>query len=185
MSQILRFHLNGNPAEVMAGEAETLLDTLREGLGLTSPKCGCNRGDCGACTVILNGNAVKSCTVLALTVEGKSVWTVDGLVDGERAGEPEGGESPAPRSLSGHKLHPVQTAFHEYGAPQCGYCTPGMVMAAVAFLDRNPSPTEEEVKDALSGNLCRCGGYKKYVQAVMAAARGEFDPLPERSGRNV
>jgi carbon-monoxide dehydrogenase small subunit len=168
MPQILKFRLNGNPTEVMAGEADTLLEVLREGLNLTSPKCGCNHGDCGACTVILNGDSVKSCTVLALTVEGKSVWTVDGLIEGD-------------------KLHPVQTAFHEYGAPQCGYCTPGMVMAAVAFLNHHPSPTEEEVKDALSGNLCRCGGYKKYVQAVMAAARGEFGPLPEgeRSGKNV
>jgi carbon-monoxide dehydrogenase small subunit len=163
MSKILRFNLNGNPAEVKVGEADTLLEALREGLGLTSPKCGCNHGDCGACTVIVNGDAVKSCTVIALTVEGKSVRTVDGLADGD-------------------KLHPVQRAFHEYGAPQCGYCTPGMAMAAVAFLNRRPSPTEEEVKDALSGNLCRCGGYKKYVQAVMAAARGEFGPLPTPEG---
>ena len=168
MSRILRFNLNGNPAEVKVAEADTLLDALREGLGLASPKCGCNRGDCGACTVILNGNAVKSCTVIALTIEGKNVWTVDGMA-------------------VGNKLHPVQKAFHEYGAPQCGYCTPGMVMAAVAFLNRNSSPTEGEVKDALSGNLCSCGGYKKYVQAVMAAALGEFGPLPapEGSGKNV
>ncbi|MDR3265430.1 MAG: (2Fe-2S)-binding protein [Synergistaceae bacterium] len=166
MSQIVSFYLNGNPVKTAAGNADTLLETLRGGLGLTSPKCGCNRGDCGACTVILNGDAVKSCTVLALTAEGKNVWTVDGLAKGD-------------------KLHPVQRAFHEYGAPQCGYCTPGMVMAAVAFLNHNPSPTEEEVKDALSGNLCRCGGYKKYVQAVMAAAKGEFGPLPEGSVRNV
>jgi aerobic-type carbon monoxide dehydrogenase small subunit (CoxS/CutS family) len=98
MSKILKFHLNGNPTEVIAGDADTLLDALREGLGFTSPKCGCNRGDCGSCTVILNGNAVKSCTVLALTIEGKSVWTVDGLAEGD-------------------KLHPIQRAFHEYGAP--------------------------------------------------------------------
>ncbi|MDR1377052.1 MAG: (2Fe-2S)-binding protein [Synergistaceae bacterium] len=166
MSRILKFSLNGNPAQVAAGDADTLLEVLRDGLGLTSPKCGCNHGDCGACTVILNGHAVKSCTVLALAVEGKNVWTVDGLADGD-------------------KLHPVQRAFHEYGAPQCGYCTPGMVMAAVAFLNRHPSPTEDELKDALSGNLCRCGGYKKYVQAVMAVAQGEFGPLPEGSVGNV
>ncbi|MDR1977959.1 MAG: (2Fe-2S)-binding protein [Synergistaceae bacterium] len=166
MSQILKFYLNGNPVQVAAGDADTLLDVLREGLGFTSPKCGCNHGDCGACTVILNGYSVKSCTVLALTAEGKNVCTVDGLADGD-------------------KLHPVQRAFHEYGAPQCGYCTPGMVMAAVSFLNRNPSPTEDEVKEALSGNLCRCGGYKKYVQAVMATARGEFGPLPEGSVGNV
>ncbi|GHS95893.1 (2Fe-2S)-binding protein [Synergistales bacterium] len=160
MSKILKFNLNGNPTEVKSGDADTLLEALRDGLGLTSPKCGCNRGDCGSCTVILNGDAVKSCTVLALTIEGKSVWTVDGLIDGD-------------------KLHPIQKAFHEYGAPQCGYCTPGMVNAAVAFVNHNPSPTEEEVKDALSGNLCRCGGYKKYVEAVMAAVKGEFGPLPK------
>ncbi|MDR1242168.1 MAG: (2Fe-2S)-binding protein [Deltaproteobacteria bacterium] len=171
MSRILKFNLNGNPAEVKVGEADTLLEALREGLAFTSPKCGCNHGDCGACTVIVNGDAVKSCTVIALTAEGKNVWTVDGLA-------------------KGGKLHPVQKAFHEYGAPQCGYCTPGMVMAAVAFLNRHPSLsslTEEEVKDALSGNLCRCGGYKKYAQAVIAAARGDFGPLPEQegSGKNV
>ncbi|MDR2180441.1 MAG: (2Fe-2S)-binding protein [Synergistaceae bacterium] len=166
MSRILKFYLNGNLVHVAAGEADTLLDVLRDGLGLTSPKCGCNHGDCGACTVILNGYSAKSCTILALTAEGKNVWTVDGLANGD-------------------KLHPVQRAFHEYGAPQCGYCTPGMVMAAVAFLNHYPSPTESEVKEALSGNLCRCGGYKKYVQAVMAAARGEFGPLPEGSVENV
>jgi carbon-monoxide dehydrogenase small subunit len=166
MSRILRFYLNGNPVEAVVGDADTLLDTLRDGLDVMSPKCGCNHGDCGACTVILDGKAVKSCTVLALTAEGKSVLTAEGLV--------KNGE-----------LHPVQRAFHEYGAPQCGYCTPGMVMAAVAFLDRNPSPTEDEVRDALSGNLCRCGGYKKYAQAVLAASRGEFGPLPKGSDKNV
>ena len=158
MSRIISFNLNGNPVEVMSGDAETLLEVLRGGLGLTSPKCGCNQGDCGACTIILDGNAVKACTVLAPTVEGKFVRTLDGLV---REGE----------------LHPVQKAFHEYGAPQCGYCASGMVMAAVAFLEHNPSPTEDEVYEALSGNLCRCGAYKKYAMATLAAAKGEFGPL--------
>jgi carbon-monoxide dehydrogenase small subunit len=138
MSQILHFYLNGNPVEVLAKPQQTLLEILRDGLGLTSPKCGCNHGDCGACTVILDGKAVKSCLVLALTMAGKRVVTADGLV---KMGE----------------LHPVQKAFIEYGAPQCGYCTPGMVMAATAFLMGNRKPTEEEIKDALSGNLCRCG----------------------------
>jgi Aerobic-type carbon monoxide dehydrogenase, small subunit CoxS/CutS homologs len=160
MSQILHFYINGNPVEVLVKPQQTLLEVLRDGLGLTSPKCGCNHGDCGACTVILDGKAVKSCLVLALTIEGKKVVTADGLV---QMG----------------KLHPVQKAFIEYGAPQCGYCTPGMVIAATAFLMENSSPTEDEIKDALSGNLCRCGGYKKYAEAVKAVAGGEFGDLPK------
>ncbi len=166
MSKVLKFVLNGMPVKVVAEPQETLLQVLREKLSLTSPKCGCNHGDCGSCTVILNGKAVKSCMIIALTVEGKSVVTVDGLgTDG--------------------KLHPVQQAFHEYGAPQCGYCTPGMVMAATAFLNENPNPSYDEVKDALAGNLCRCGGYQKYVDAVMAVAKGEFGPIPKGSDVDV
>ncbi|HWQ77330.1 MAG TPA: (2Fe-2S)-binding protein [Anaerovoracaceae bacterium] len=160
MSQILHFYLNGDPVEVLAKPQQTLLEVLRDGMGLTSPKCGCNHGDCGACTVLLDGKAVKSCLVLGLTIEGKKVVTADGLV---QMGE----------------LHPLQKAFIEHGAPQCGYCTPGMVMAATAFLMENSDPTEDEIKDALSGNLCRCGGYKKYVEAVQAVARGEFGELPK------
>ena len=160
MSQILHFYVNGDPVEVLVKPQQTLLEVLRDGMGLTSPKCGCNHGDCGACTVLLDGKAVKSCLVLGLTIEGKKVVTADGLV---KMGE----------------LHPVQKAFIEHGAPQCGYCTPGMVMAATAFLMENGNPTEDEIKDALSGNLCRCGGYKKYVEAVQAVARGEFGELPK------
>lgn len=160
MSQIVQFYLNGNPVKAIAEPEMTLLEMLRDGLNLTSPKCGCNRGDCGACTVILDGHAVKSCLVLALTVEGKKIVTADGLIkDGE--------------------LHPIQRAFHELGAPQCGYCTPGMVMAATGFLIENPTPTLEEIKDALSGNLCRCGGYDKYAQAVLAVSKGEYGPIPK------
>lgn len=166
MSKVVHFYLNGNPVEVIAKPQQTLLELLRDEVGLTSPKCGCNRGDCGSCTVILDGKAVKSCLVLALTVEGKKVVTADGLIQG-------------------NTLHPVQKAFLDYGAPQCGYCTPGMVMAATAFLLDNPSPTEEEVKDALSGNLCRCAGYQKYTDAVLAVAKGEFGPIPEGSDINV
>lgn len=160
MKQIVSFILNGIPIEIAVKPETTLLDMLREDIGLTSPKCGCNRGDCGACTVLLDGAAVKSCCVLALTVEGKTVTTVDGITPAEG-------------------LHPVQQAFYDHGAPQCGYCTPGMVMAAVAFLKRNPKPTMEEIKEALSGNLCRCASYDKYAQAVMAVANGDFGPLPE------
>lgn len=166
MSKILHFYLNGNPIEVIARPQQTLLEVLRDGIGLTSPKCGCNRGDCGACTVILDGKAVKSCLILALTVEGKKIITVDGLVQGKT-------------------LHPVQQAFLDYGAPQCGYCTPGMVMAAVAFLLSNPTPTEEEIKDALSGNLCRCAGYQKYTDALLAVSRGEFGDILKGSVVNA
>lgn len=133
---------------------------MRDELNLTSPKCGCNRGDCGACTVLMDGDAVKSCLILAPTVSGKSIVTVDGIT-------PRDG------------LHPVQKAMHEMGAPQCGYCTPGMVMASVAFLGKNPKPSIDEVKEALSGNICRCASYEKYANAVVAASRGEFGPLPE------
>jgi len=154
------FKLNGRTVEVLAGAVQTLLDLLRDDMGLTSPKCGCNRGDCGTCTVLLDGKAVKSCMVLALTLEGREVVTLDGIT-------PACG------------LHPVQEAFYKLGAPQCGYCTPGMVMAAVAYLDQNPNPTMDEVKNALSGNLCRCASYEKYTQAVLAAAKGEFGQMPK------
>jgi len=166
MSEILRFYLNGNPVEVLVKPQQTLLEVLRDEIGLTSPKCGCNHGDCGSCTVILDGRAVKSCLIIALTIKGKRVVTAEGL-------------------SSGNKLHPVQQAFLDYGAPQCGYCTPGMVMAATAFLLENTEPTEEEVKEALSGNLCRCAGYQKYTDAVMAVSKGEFGILPEGSDINV
>ena len=166
MSKILSFYLNGNPVEVLAKPQQTLLEVLRDELGLTSPKCGCNHGDCGSCTVILDEKAVKSCLVLALTVEGKKVVTADGLVQG-------------------NTLHPIQQAFLDYGAPQCGFCTPGMVMAATAFLLSNPEPDAEEIKDALSGNLCRCAGYEKYVDALLAVSKGEFGPIPKGSDINV
>lgn len=158
MSQILKFTCNNNPVEVLIKPEMTLLEVLRDKLGVTSPKCGCNHGDCGACTVIMNGVAVKSCTVLAATAEGKDILTVEGL-------------------SKGNELHPIQKAFIELGAPQCGHCTPGMVMAAKAFLDKNPQPTYEEVQEALAGNLCRCTGYTKYVDAVMEVSKGNFGSL--------
>ncbi len=158
MSQILRFTCNDTPVEVLIKPEMTLLEVLRDKLGVTSPKCGCNHGDCGACTVMMDGVAVKSCTVLAVTAEGKDVLTVEGLAKGTA-------------------LHPIQKAFIELGAPQCGHCTPGMVMAAKAFLDKNPQPTYEEVQEALAGNLCRCTGYTKYVDAVMEVSKGNFGSL--------
>lgn len=166
MSQILSIYVNGKLMQGIARPESTLLEFLRDELNLNSPKCGCNHGDCGSCTVILDGKAVKSCTVLALTANNKRVVTVEGL-------------------QNGNNLHPVQQALIEYGAPQCGYCTPGIIMAATAFLLENSTPTEEEIRDALSGNLCRCGGYKEYVQAILAVTQKDFGPIPKGSEINV
>jgi len=151
MKYALSFTLNGFPVDVLVKPTETLLDVLREHLGVKSPKRGCNGGDCGACTVLLNGEPVRSCITIALTAAGKAVTTVEGLAKGEA-------------------LHPLQKAFHEHHATQCGFCTPGMIMAAKALLDSNPNPKREEVREALAGNLCRCTGYVKIVAAVMTAA---------------
>ncbi len=158
MAIVLSFKCNGNPVSVLVDPETTLLEVLRERLKIFSPKCGCNRGDCGACTVLLNGVAVKSCTILAATVEGQEVLTAEGLNVGGR-------------------LHPVQQAFIDHSAPQCGHCTPGMVMAAVGLLNRNPHPDYDEIKEALGGNLCRCTGYAKYVEAVMDVSKGLYGEL--------
>ena len=131
-----------------------LVDLIRQDLGLTGTKKGCGTGDCGSCTIILDGRAVKSCLILAVEVDGSEILTIEGL-------------------QSGGKLHPLQEAFIQYGAIQCGFCSPGMMMTAKAFLDRCPEPTEEEVKMALSGNLCRCTGYRKIIEAVLAVAQKE------------
>jgi carbon-monoxide dehydrogenase small subunit len=130
----------------------TLLDFLRQDLELMGTKSGCETGDCGACTIILEGKAVNACLVLAVETDGKNVLTVEGLA----------------KDLA---LHPLQEAFIEHGAIQCGYCTPGMLLSAKALLDEIPNPTEEEVKEALAGNLCRCTGYYSTIRAVLAAAR--------------
>ena len=133
-------------------EPRTLLvQLLREGLGLTGTNIGCDTSSCGACTVLLDGESVKSCTLLAVQADGRSVTTIEGLArDGE--------------------LHPVQRAFHEQHALQCGYCTPGMIMATVGLLDELDSPTEQQIREGLEGNLCRCTGYHNIVKAVQAAA---------------
>jgi len=120
---------------------------------LTGAKSGCATGKCGSCTVILNGKSVKSCLTLALQANGKEILTIEGLADG-------------------NELHPLQKSFIEHGAMQCGYCTPGMIMSAKALLDENPHPTEDEIRDALVGNICRCTGYVKIVEAISAAANG-------------
>jgi carbon-monoxide dehydrogenase small subunit len=153
MKYVLSFVLNGLPAEVLVKPTDTLLDVLREKLGVVSPKRGCDTGDCGACTVLLEGEPVRSCLTIALTVAGKTVETIEGL-------SPDG------------KLHPLQQSFHEHYAAQCGFCTPGMLMSAKALLDKNPKPTREEIVEAISGNLCRCGAYEEIVEAIAAVADG-------------
>ncbi len=149
--KVIQFTLNCDPIEIGVFDEETLVRTLRERLGLTGTKQGCDLGDCGSCTVLLDGEPVLSCLMLAADAEGHTVVTIEGLTEGE-------------------ELHPVQRAFHEEGAIQCGFCTPGMVLAAKALLDTNPAPSEAEIRHALSGNLCRCTGYVKIVRAVERAA---------------
>ncbi|MFC1872606.1 (2Fe-2S)-binding protein [Chloroflexota bacterium] len=151
MKRVFELQVNGRIHEIFAEPSRTLAEILREELGLTGLKISCNMGDCGSCTVLVDGKTVKSCLILASQVSGKEITTIEGLADGD-------------------KLHPLQVAFIEHFAVQCGYCTPGMILAAKALLDNNPNPTEEEVKNGLSGNLCRCTGYYKIVEAVLAAA---------------
>ena len=147
----ITLRLNGEERTFPVSERETLLELIREKAGLTGTKKGCDLGECGACTVILNGRAVNSCCVFAAACDGAAVETIEGI------GTPD-------------HPHPLQVAFKELGAIQCGFCTPGMILAAKALLDRNPRPTRQQVIDALSGNLCRCTGYAKIEQAVLAAA---------------
>ena len=148
---LLTMTVNGETVEVAIEASAVLLDVLRDELGLTGAKEACGQGDCGACTVLLDGKAVNSCITPAMKAMKKEVLTIEGL-----------------GSLG--KLHPIQEAFVEHGAVQCGFCTPGMILSTKALLDENPSPTEEEVRVGLSGNLCRCTGYVKIVEAVLAAA---------------
>lgn len=144
--------VNGKPYQLAVEPRWTLAEVLRDHLGLTGTKIGCNAGECGACTVILEGKAVYSCSQLAVWVNGKKITTVEGLA-------------------SGGQLDPVQQAFLENDAPQCGYCTSGQLMAAKALLMRNPSPTREEVQRGLAGNLCRCSNYNRIVESVLAAGK--------------
>jgi aerobic carbon-monoxide dehydrogenase small subunit len=150
-SKIVTFTLNGRETEVMVKPLTTLAKALREKLGLTATKCGCYEGNCGSCTVILNGQPVLSCILPVEDVEGQEVWTLEGLTPAEG-------------------LHPLQQAFFEHYAVQCGYCTPGMIMTSKALLDHNPNPTADEIKQALAGNLCRCTGYDPIVAAVESVA---------------
>ena len=144
--------VNGERHEVEAEPRELLVYFLRNTLGLKGTNVGCDTSSCGACTVLLDGVSVKSCTVLAVQADGREVTTIEGLADGD-------------------ELHPVQQAFHELHALQCGYCTPGFVMASVSLLRESPDPSEDEIRAALDGNLCRCTGYHNIVRAVQAAAR--------------
>ncbi len=154
MKQQLQLKVNGELHQASVEPFYSLLDTLRDELHLTGTKKGCDEGDCGACTVLLNGKPVTSCLVLALSANNAEVTTVEGLATRE-------------------SLHPVQQAFIDHGGFQCGFCTPGLIMAGVALLEENPSPTEEDVKYAIGGNLCRCTGYSKVVEAILAAANSK------------
>lgn len=149
--------INGEPTEFLCETQQTLLDALRDEIGLTGSKEGCASGDCGACSVIVDGRLMCSCLVLACEADGTTITTIEGVAQGDQ-------------------LHPVQQKFLEHAALQCGFCTPGLIVASKALLDENPNPTEEEARYWLAGNLCRCTGYDKVIRAVMDAAavmRGE------------
>jgi carbon-monoxide dehydrogenase small subunit len=146
-----RFIVNGRPYEVIIEPHMLLVDVLRDNIGLTGTKYACGTGDCGACTVLVEGKPVLSCLTLAVTARDKAILTIEGMAQGGA-------------------LHPIQEAFVDKGAVQCGFCTPGMVLSARALLEENPKPTRDEIKEGLAGNLCRCTGYVKIVDAVEAAA---------------
>jgi len=148
---VISAQINGEPLEFLADERDSLLEALRERIGLTGVKEGCNNGNCGACAVLLDGRLVNSCLVMAAEVEGAEITTVEGLAGDDG-------------------LHPLQQAFLEEAALQCGICTPGLLVASKALLDQNPSPTEHEVRFWLAGNLCRCTGYDKVIRAVLLAS---------------
>ena len=152
MKQILHLHVNGEEREVLAPIHHTLLEVLREELDLTGTKHGCELGECGACTVLVDGVPTLSCLTLPIEAQGAEITTVEGLAEGR-------------------ELHPLQVAFAENGAAQCGYCTPGILMSAKALLERTLEPTDLEVREALAGNLCRCTGYTKIIDAVLQAGR--------------
>lgn len=152
MKQI-RVTINGQLYEASVRTNETLLDFLRDNIGLTGTKKGCDTGECGACTVLFDGEPVDSCLVLAIEADGREITTIEGLAHGT-------------------ELDPLQKAFIAEGAVQCGYCTPGMIVSAKALLNRNSHPAENEIREAISGNLCRCTGYVKIIQAIQLAARG-------------
>ncbi|MBM3790175.1 MAG: (2Fe-2S)-binding protein [Acidobacteria bacterium] len=159
MKQLIELNINGIAYDVVAGPEDLLIDVLRQKVGLTGTKKGCGQGDCGTCTVLIEDRRALACLTLAIACRGKRILTIEGMeVDG--------------------KLHPIQQAFVDHGAIQCGYCTPGMVMSAKALLDENPSPALSEIKRGMSGNLCRCTGYVKIIEAVREAAGRLPDGAP-------
>jgi carbon-monoxide dehydrogenase small subunit len=148
----IKIVVNNKSYELSVSSNKTLLELLREDMGLTGTKEGCGLGECGACTVIMDGQTVNSCLVLAVEANGKEITTIEGLADGD-------------------KLHPVQQAFVDEGGLQCGFCTPGMIMSSKALLDKNPNPTPEDIKRGIAGNLCRCTGYTKIFKSIENAAK--------------
>jgi aerobic-type carbon monoxide dehydrogenase small subunit (CoxS/CutS family) len=155
MKKELKFTVNGQPYEIYIKPKTLLSEALRDHLGLTGTKRGCNSSSCGACTVILNGMAVKSCSILALQANGGEVMTVEGLARGA-------------------ELHPLQKAFLDHGSFQCGFCTSGMLMSSKALLDENPKPTKEQIKEGIDGNICRCTGYNSIIRALTDVVKGEY-----------
>jgi carbon-monoxide dehydrogenase small subunit len=154
MKQEMTFNVNREQYTVRVDIRRTLLEVLRETLGLTGTKEMCNKGDCGGCTVIMDGRPILSCLTLAIEAQSKKITTIEGLADG-------------------YTLHPLQQAFVDAGAIQCGYCTPGFIMSAKALLDRHPHPTEDEIKEGIANNICRCTGYVQIVEAIQAASQGK------------
>jgi carbon-monoxide dehydrogenase small subunit len=164
MKQIIELKVNGNVYEVMVSPRDLLVDVLRKKLNLIGTKKGCGQGDCGTCTVIIDGRPVLSCITLAIACQDKEITTIEGL---EKNGE----------------LHPIQQSFIDHSAVQCGFCTPGMILSTKALLDDNPNPSREEIKRGLSGNLCRCTGYLKILEAVEAVAEQETQKPNDERGR--
>ena len=152
VKQKITLIVNKESRELEVDLHRTLLEVLRDDLNLTGVKYGCGDGECGACTVLVEGRPILSCLTLAVTINGKEITTIEGLAEGD-------------------KLHPLQESFIEYGAVECGFCTPGMILAAKSLLDENPKPTEDEVRQYLRGNLCRCTGYTQIIEAVLGAAK--------------
>jgi carbon-monoxide dehydrogenase small subunit len=155
MKKELKFKVNGQPYDIFIEPKKLLVEVLRDLIGLTGTKRGCNSSSCGACTVMLNGMSVKSCSVLALQANGAEVVTVEGLA-------------------KGNQLSPLQRAFLDHGSYQCGFCTPGMLMSSTALLTENPKPTKQQIKEGIDGNICRCTGYNSIIRAITAVVKGEY-----------
>jgi aerobic-type carbon monoxide dehydrogenase small subunit (CoxS/CutS family) len=155
MKKELKFKVNGQPYDIFVKPKTLLVEVLRDHLGLTGTKRGCNSSSCGACTVMLNGMSVKSCSVLALQANGAEITTVEGLA-------------------KGNQLSPLQRAFLDNGSYQCGFCTPGMLMSSTALLTENPKPTKEQIREGIDGNICRCTGYNSIIRAITAVVKGEY-----------